>query len=129
MSLALVREDGESRYWVIPDIVPIDPWVAENVVPILYKMDPMLVETEADMSREIARFLKHDEDPTIIADWPDDIKYFCDVMVFGPGKCRNIRSCKFEFNRDYGNDNSEILHNALADAFAIKDSYYALREE
>src|SRR5690606_14593350 len=105
ISMALVREDGEAKYWVLSntyDFPIIDPWVMDNVVPHLLKGPYELISGQEDLSREIARFMKHDDNITVIADWPDDIKYFCDVIVFGPGKCRNLKKVHFEFDRAYG---------------------------
>lgn len=123
ISLALIREDGESRYWIIKDIEITNPWVCINVEPHLYKGSYEFVDSQEDMSREIARFLKNDPSPEIHADWPDDIKYFCDTMVFGPGKCRNIKSCKFVFDRELGSYESKVPHNAYYDALAIWEKF------
>lgn len=121
ISMALIREDGEARYWVIQNVDIKNEWVLEHVEPHLFKGPYELVASQADLSREIARFMKHDEDITILADWPDDIKYFCDTIVFGPGKCRNLKKIKFEFDRNMGDYVSLVPHNAYYDAKAISE--------
>lgn len=118
MSLAMVREDGQVKYWIVKGPVPKDPWVLENVVPIMHR-GPYEVVTKEDLSKEIWNFIKKDTDPIIVVDWLTDIQHFCDVMVFGPGKCRSIKHCKFEFNRAYGTYESRVPHNAYYDALAI----------
>lgn len=119
LSMALVREDGEARYWVLVNNEPTEEWVLENVEPHIHKGPAVLVCSEADLSREIYRFLKKDEDIEICCDWPDDIKYFCDVIVFGPGKCRGLKRVRFTFDRTLGDYSSKVPHNAYYDAVAM----------
>jgi hypothetical protein len=62
----------------------------------------------------------------IIADWPDDIRYFCEALITGPGQCINLHhQIKFELDLSV-NYNSLVPHNALHDARAIKE-YFATR--
>lgn len=124
ISMALVREDGHHRYWVLQTAVNAkNEWVINNVLPLIYKGSPQIVVNTIDLSRQIYRFLKKDQDITIIADWPDDIKYFCSTMVFGAGQCRGLTKVKFQFDRQYGSSESKYPHNALYDALAIEQNY------
>jgi hypothetical protein len=123
ISLALIREDGVAKYWVIKDVIIDDLWVIDHVLPYLYYGPWELVENKNDLSREIARFLKKDESPEIHVDWLDDLKHFSDVMVFGPGQCRNIKNCKFVYDRSLGTAESKVPHNAFYDALAIWEKF------
>lgn len=83
ISLALVREDAKSVYYVFGETAS-DPWVAENVLPILDSADvPVRYWNPKDAAMHLARFLDGDPEPLIIADWPDDIKYFCQFIITG----------------------------------------------
>lgn len=130
LSLALVRQDGVSVYYVIDwqDPLNIEPWVAENVVPLLFDsaVTPLTV-TKAEIGAELAVFFKGDHSPVVIADWPDDIRYLCEVLITGPGTCINISGLTFEWHRvdAYPNDGSRQLadavqHNAWWDAMALR---------
>lgn len=123
ISLALIREDGVGKYWLIQDVEINDLWVIDNVLPWLNYGPVELVQNEKDLSREIARFLKKDKEVEIHADWLDDIKYFCDVMVFGPGQARDIKNCKFVYDRELGSYESVYPHNAYYDALAIWEKF------
>lgn len=95
ISLALVREDGESIYLVYQDTAT-DPWVQENVIPILWDMPneheghkvrclPRWAANKRG-AQAIAEFLDGDDHPLIFADWPDDIAYLCRALITGPGE-------------------------------------------
>src|SRR5690349_21302626 len=91
ISLALVREDEISLYLVSDDIAvrSLEPWVAENVWPLLEKTPAIEWERHPNkrgghfndlrknFSRRIANFLGGDPKPIIVTDWPDDIRYMC----------------------------------------------------
>ena len=130
LSMALVRDDGEELYLVASPFPPIgcEPWVAENVVPVVFpdgmrcngkvmtislKVFPTLVE----------EFLAGDEGPVIVVDWPDDIRYFCETIIVGPGKMIDIPGLTFEVFRvdAYPTDlPGAVQHNALWDARALR---------
>ena len=38
-----------------------------------------------DAAHALERYLRHDDEPLIVADWPEDIAQFCNLMVTGPG--------------------------------------------
>lgn len=131
LSLALVREDGKSLYIVYDPPEKIGPWVAANVMPIMYdtrrdtrgRPDIYLSDTVADGARHIARFMAGDADPTIITDWPDDVKYFCQAIITGPGMMVNIPHLRFEVKRVDAYPTTlpgAIQHNAWWDAMALR---------
>ena len=55
----------------------------------------------------------------IIADWPEDIAHFCRALITGPGIRINTPPLTMEIRRDL-DAVSELPHNALADARAIR---------
>ena len=128
ISLALVPEHGDQEFYALlalPD--ELHPWVDRNVVPYLNAVPPS-VQSEAMTRLEVAEglcaYLKGDLDPVIVADWPDDIAYFCSVLITGPGDMVPIGSLKFEFVSSPGFSTSAISrvpHNALHDARALRD--------
>ncbi len=129
LSMALVRDDGESRYWVAPPVTPItDPWVYENVVPIIYNCPAKPWPNEA-LSEMIQTFLDGDRNPVIIADWPDDIRYFCEAIITGPGEMIHVPGLTFEMHRVDAYPTTlegAVQHNAWWDAMALR---HKLRQE
>lgn len=122
LSMALVADDGEEFYEVrsLEKDREYVRWVADNVVPHLNK-DP--VNREVFQSR-LWQFINEYSEVHLIADWPDDIKYFCMELIVTPGVCINTPpKLTMEINRQLSSTSSVILHNALEDARAIKQNY------
>lgn len=123
ISLALVHEDRHSLSLVLQDWAD-DPWVAENVIPHLWKANAstrMWVAQEAAM--EVAHFLHGDPDPLIISDWPADIRYFCGLIEFPMGQMAPIPSLRFEIKRVDAYPTTlpdAVQHNAWWDAMALR---------
>jgi hypothetical protein len=118
ISLALVAEDGRSFYQVLGCDNP-DSWVAENVMPKLGK--PWV--TLKSLQEQLEIFLRQFEFDSvhIIADWPEDIMWFCKVLVTGPGTRLDTPPLTLEVLRV--DTVSKNPHNALADAMALRDWY------
>lgn len=117
ISMALVDENGVFFYEVLPCVNP-GPWVAEHVMPILEKAPIRLDQLQA----RLQAFLSHYDSVHLIADWPEDIKHFCDALIVGPGMRINTPPLTMEIRRDL-DAVSHLPHNALADAFAIRAKY------
>lgn len=104
----------------------VDEWVAENVIPIICNspQHPTPVDTDAEAGLMVAWFLAGDDAPTIVVDWPDDIKYFCKLLIVGPGRMVPIPGpITFEIHRvDAYPTKLEgaIQHNAWWDAMALR---------
>lgn len=123
ISLALVGEDGREVYAATECEKP-GAWVSENVIPIIKCVgaDPINVDP-AEFGAVIQWFLRDDKTPTIIADWPDDIRYFCQAVITGPGEMVNIPRLQFQMLRvdAYPTDlPGAVQHNALWDARALR---------
>lgn len=121
ISMALVPED-ETLPEFYKELVmndQLDPWVRVNVVPHLIL--PRCSRHE--FQQILANYLWDVKADVIVADWPDDIRYFCESIITGPGMMIQIvDNIKFEldFNIQY---ESLVPHNALHDARAIRDSF------
>jgi hypothetical protein len=85
ISMALVDEDGECFYESLGCENP-GAWVAEHVMPIIGR-DPIARD---HMQAKLANFLFGYESIHVIADWPDDIRYFCELLITGPA-CGSTR--------------------------------------
>lgn len=132
LSLALVPDDGEELYLTFKtDEEPVD-WVERNVVPFLDMvphelMWPRLSRTDAQVALE--RYLRHDEEIVIVADWPEDVAQFCNLMITSPGDMIEVRDVTFRllpltnFSTAH---NSKVPHNALHDARALRDHYLTM---
>lgn len=121
MSMALVPEDtSKQEFYVELEMNDqLEPWVKENVVPHML----LVPSTRNDFQNALANYLWDIGECTIVADWPDDIRYFCESLITGPGMCINILN-KIHFVLDTSiKYDSEVPHNALWDARAIRDSY------
>lgn len=133
LAVGLVRQDGLSLYLIrdlkkFPLRKAVDPWVAENVMPLLDKIPPSLSANYFDatsLSDQLYQFLIQDPDqnPTIVVDWLDDIKYLCEAMIVGPGLMIPIPALSFELKRvdAYPSMMEEaVQHNAIWDALALR---------
>jgi hypothetical protein len=133
ISMALVRDDGPELYlaWPRNDCIP---WVEANVVPIVEcrGASPHMVRLSS-WGGMIETFLRGDSLPTVIADWPDDIRYFCECLITSPGEMIDIptdraaapynRVIQFVVERidAYPTDlPGAVQHNALWDARALR---------
>jgi hypothetical protein len=127
ISLALVPEYGDQEYYVvIPLETPAEPWVERHVMPYLERVPPLSFNRldRVAAAHDIAAFLSTDDDPVIVADWPEDIALFCRLLLVGATDIVDVQSICFEFRRTPGFStarNSKVPHNALHDARALRD--------
>lgn len=128
ISMALVADDGQEFYEVLDleNDWKYGSWVFANVVPWLNK-DP--IEKSVFQSK-LWSFINQWNEVHIIADWPDDIRYFCQSLITGPGIAINTPpKMTMQIDRELDTSSSKILHNALEDARAIKQSWYKREKE
>ena len=134
ISLALVRQDGESLYLIYPEPeTGYGEWVKENVVPIIDSTPEFVdrhyitkLQPQIAGARSIAKFLENDRDVCIITDWPDDIRYFCEAIIVGPGQMVNIDNLTFRMVRVDAYPTklaTAVQHNAWWDAMALKEKW------
>jgi len=130
LSMALVEISTEShpkefyRELELPD-EPIHEWVNDNVLSL---MDRNNVSTVENFHGELEVFLCQFESVHILADWPEDLMYFCEALITGPGERINTPPLTMEVRRDLDAD-SKIPHHALWDARGIAELYETLIEE
>jgi hypothetical protein len=126
ISLALVREDGESLYLIYAAEETLIPWVRRNVMPRLDSVPPGVIAQHVDQSsgaRAIAAFLAADPEPRVIADWPDDVRLFCQAVILRPGVTVVTDRLSFDILRvePYPTDMDGVVeHNAWWDAMALR---------
>lgn len=121
ISMALVPENSAARefYKELEIRDQLEPWVRDNVVPNLI-LAPC---SYWDFQQALAQYLWEIGECTIIADWPDDIRYLCESLITGPGQMLSfVPNLRFELDQgiEYV---SAVPHNALHDARAIRDFY------
>jgi len=123
ISMALVDKYNEFyEVILLGSNVLIDPWVEENVIPVLNKPSISFKEFQ----KKLENFLSERFFPNgfvIIADWPDDIKYFCDSLITDLGYMISIPSFEAHVMLNIDSKCSKIPHNALEDVKAIRESW------
>jgi len=121
MSMAIVSDSGHEWYEVLPTPVIRDKWVRENVFPVLGKKPISMPEFRASLFAFLGIF----ENPIIVADWYTDIVHFFQCFAGGDHTESHPYACRAELVliEDY---ESEVPHNALSDARAIRVSYFNL---
>jgi hypothetical protein len=123
MSMALVPENlNEPEFYCEIEMKDqLDPWVAKNVAPHMFQSPVSYGGFQVALSRYLLN-IEYDE-IVIVADWPDDIRYFCEAMITGPGE-RIVMPTNIKFELDLSiKYESVVPHNALHDARAIRDFY------
>ena len=115
ISMALVSEDGQEWYEVVPCEAPKD-WVKLHVMPILGKS----AITYRDMQHSLELWLSQFDSIHIVADWPEDIQHFCNSLIVGAGMRIDTPPLTMEVLRI--DAESTLPHNALHDARGIRDA-------
>ena len=127
ISLALVPDDGDDLYLTLRTDEPIAEWVEQHVVPYLDTVPERLTcprLSRADAADALERYLRHDEEPLIVADWPEDVAQFCNLLITAPGDMVELRNLTFRLTpmSNFSTAaNSKVPHNALHDARAFRD--------
>jgi hypothetical protein len=128
LSLALVPEDGgEELYLTLDFTPPLHGWVERHVVPYLDTVPVSLQGprlNRADAAKAVAFYLQRDQQAEIIADWPEDIAQFCNLLMTGPGLMVRVPALTFRLMPLPGFStaaNSVVPHNALHDARSLRD--------
>lgn len=131
ISIALVTSTGKDFYEALRPTKPIVHWVRENVMPYLEKEPITIEKLQVKLYQYLMEVSEYCREPlTIIADWPDDIKYFCESLITGPGtSIPTPVKMNFVLNRNLSSTNSELPHNAYHDAIAIMKDYYGKENE
>lgn len=121
ISIALVAQSGQEFYQSMGCASP-DPWVAKHVMPVI-GIEPM---AKTVVQAVLQDFLMQFDSVHIIADWPEDIQHFCELLITGPGQRLNTPPLTMEVRRDLDAE-SRIPHNALEDARAIRAKHMGVQ--
>ena len=132
LSLALVPDHGEELYVTLAWDDPLEPWVERHVIPYLDTVPESLRSprlNRGDAARAISHYLAGDAEPVIVADWPEDSALFNALLLTGPGTMVEVPALTFKFIELSGFStaaNSQVPHNALHDARALRDHLLSL---
>ncbi len=132
LRLALVPDDGDELYLTFQCPDPLLEWVERHVAPYLDSVPEQLScprLTQADAAHALERYLRHDDEPLVVADWPEDVAQFCNLMITGPGDMIEVRHVTFRLvpmSNFSTAANSKVPHNALHDARALRDHLLAM---
>lgn len=130
LSLALVPEGGGEEFYVtLACGEPIEAWVERNVLPYLDHVpeglkSPRLGHEQAAL--HLSAWLAGLPEVEIVADWPEDIRLFCDLLVIGPARIVPFPPITFKLVRLPGFStaaNSAVPHNALHDARSLRQHF------
>jgi len=131
LSMGLIREDGRCfyAYQGLINASKLDPFVKRHVYPYIHHT-PLIGYTQTVTNHKFTKFiqtvLQNDATPdnvTIVADWPDDIRYFTEQLITAPGMMINISSIDFQLRRVDAYPNALkncVQHNAMWDAIALR---------
>ena len=114
ISMALVSEHGMEWYEVLGCKDPT-PWVAENVMPVVGGRAAI---SRVELAHSLSTFLCQFTTVHIVADWPEDIAYFCKALIVHPGE--RVRTPPLTMAIARIDSTSGLPHNALADAIGIR---------
>jgi len=132
LSLALVPVEGEEFYVTLACDTALLPWVDQNVAPFLDHVPVGLVSprlSRRDAAIGLSHYLAMDPEPLIVADWPEDIAQFCNLLMTGPGEMVPVPPLAFQLLPLGGFStavNSAVPHNALHDARALREHLLGL---
>jgi hypothetical protein len=116
LSMALVSDDGDEFYEVVPALKPIEPWVAKHVVPLLDK-SPI---DRTMLRRMLHGYLRQFSNPEIVADWHADLLHFFDAF-HGRDYTESLDySCTTRLLSGPSDITPDRPHNALSDAHALR---------
>src|SRR5690606_22156041 len=86
--------------------------------------DPIMIRPD-EFGKAIAMFLHGDPLPLVISDWPDDICYFCQALITGPGQIVSLPGVPFQMVRVNAYPTAlpgAVQHSALWDARVLREA-------
>lgn len=128
LSFALVPEDGgEEFYAVLAHERPLTDWVERHVAPYFNAVPEALRREQQQpnaVARELSDWLAGFPEIEVVADWPEDLALFCRLLMTGNGQMVPVPALTLRLLNLIGFStarNSEVPHNALHDARALRD--------
>lgn len=118
ITMALVPADGLTLWFYCgPEMTDkLDPWVAQHVMPV---RGTAVILPQAEFQQRLEAYLMQFDSIEIVADWPEDLQHFCEQLITGPGERINTPPLTMRIERV--DAPSGVPHNALADAFGIRN--------
>lgn len=121
ISLAIVSEDGKHEFYeVLRWTPPLEPWVVENVLPILQKEPLGLAEFQDKLKTFCSKFAGMH----IIVNHPNDVIFFCIGIRQVAGEWIMIQPLTFEVDDGLSSKKATVLHNALSDTRAMRVDWF-----
>lgn len=126
LSFAIVREDNEFRHFVfgIRDS-EVEPWVRDNVMP--HRFAAPLTHPNGSTTyaagRDLAAFIRPDDDAHIHFDWPEDAIHFLSLITIGGGNMFATGNFALHFEKvdmDKLTLPGAIRHNPYWDSMLLK---------
>jgi hypothetical protein len=134
LALAPADERYDLLYLALETVPEPIPFVVEHVLPVLNAgpVPPQLLPHRGAFGAVIAAYLGSGprEMPVIVADWPDDIRLFCQALTIGDGHMVRIPPIRFDLRPDLAPIpplDTGAPHNALCDALALRAHALARR--
>jgi len=127
--MAIVPHEGDNNdgiYIIVTCDDELEDWVAQNVKPIARNVPddvPIHLCDIEDVPQVLAAYFADKGVPYIITDWPDDVRYFCQAVITGPGEMAAIPRLQFDVVRVDAYPTTlpgAIQHNAWWDAMALR---------
>ena len=119
IALAIAGDDGSSWYGIFDAHCGTD-WVAANVAPKLYAMEPTISGSHDTLRLSLAEFLRPRSGCHIWADWPADFEHLTRLMVGSTYVGSFMVPCVMHLiETPIGEPKPEHPHNALSDALAL----------
>ena len=123
LSMAIVDSQDNQFYECLSYEETLTAWVKENV-----KLDKAPVE-KAVFQEKLQTFLgNYTRGFCIVADWPEDIRHFMDVLITSPGTMMALPMFQTIICREVHSQGSKVPHHALHDAIAVREAWFALQE-
>lgn len=131
LSMALVRENGIGIHVRVIDATAEDPWVVENVVPLLdsHNADHDVRTFGVNVGSVLRRFIGDIRCPVIIADSPVDIGRFCGAISTDADGQWASCDCPLMTFEVHNVDcyptalEGAVQHNAWWDAMALREMF------
>jgi hypothetical protein len=128
LSLALVPEDGSEEFYAVLDHDrPLTEWVERHVAPYFNTVPPFLLrepQPSVEVAQDLSAWLAGLASVEVVADWPEDLALFCRLLMTGDGEVVDMPPLTLRWIRLPGFStarNSQVPHNALHDARALRD--------
>lgn len=121
ISLAIISEDGKHEFYEAQVWEKMDnPWVMENIIPIL-ETEPL---PKVEFQRRLEIFCSKFAGMHLIANHPNDILFFNLAIRKEQGDWIKIQPLSFTIDDNLSSKKAVLLHNALSDTRAMRIDWF-----